>query len=36
MMTSALIPLVYFVFFLFAPVFTNLNQARPVPERVTA
>jgi len=36
MMTSALIPLVYFVFFLFAPVFTNLNQARAVPERVTA
>jgi ubiquinol-cytochrome c reductase cytochrome b subunit len=36
MLTSALIPLVYFVFFLFAPAFTNLNQARPVPERVTA
>ncbi len=36
MMTSALIPLVYFLFFLFAPVFSNLNQARPVPERVTA
>jgi ubiquinol-cytochrome c reductase cytochrome b subunit len=35
-LTSGLIPLVYFVFFLFAPAFTNLNQARPVPERVTA
>jgi ubiquinol-cytochrome c reductase cytochrome b subunit len=36
MMTSALIPLVYLLFFLFAPVFSNLNQSRPVPERVTA
>jgi len=36
MMTSALLPLLYFLFFLFAPVLTNLNQSRPVPERVTA
>jgi hypothetical protein len=36
MMTSALLPLLYFFFFLFAPVLTNLNQSRPVPERVTA
>ena len=36
MFTSALIPAIYLVFFLFAPVFSNLNQSRPVPERVTA
>jgi len=36
MLTSALIPAVYLAFFLFAPVLTNLNQPRPVPERVTA
>ena len=36
MMTSALVPLVYFLFFFFAPVLTNLNQSKPVPERVTA
>ena len=32
---SFLIPLIYLAFFLFAPAFTNLNQSRPVPERVT-
>ena len=36
MLVSSLLPLLYFLFFLFAPVFTSLNQSRPVPERVTA
>jgi ubiquinol-cytochrome c reductase cytochrome b subunit len=36
MLVSGLLPLAYFLFFLFAPVLSNLNQARPVPERVTA
>jgi ubiquinol-cytochrome c reductase cytochrome b subunit len=36
MMVSALLPLIYFVFFLLAPVFSNLNASRPVPERVTS
>jgi ubiquinol-cytochrome c reductase cytochrome b subunit len=35
MLTSALLPLLYFLFCLFAPVLTNLNQPKPVPERVT-
>ena len=36
MLTSMIIPAVYLVFFFFAPVFSNLNQSRSVPERVTA
>jgi ubiquinol-cytochrome c reductase cytochrome b subunit len=35
MMAGALLPLIYFVFFLFAPVLTNLNQPKTVPDRVT-
>ena len=35
MAVSAIIPFAYLAFFLFAPVFSNLNQSRPVPERVT-
>ena len=31
---SALIPLVYYVVFVFGPVVTSLNEPRPVPERV--
>ncbi len=32
---SGLIPLLYLSAFLLGPVFTNLNESRPVPERVT-
>jgi len=31
---SALIPLVYYVVFVFGPIVTSLNEPRPVPERV--
>jgi len=34
MWKSLLMPLVYHVVFLLAPVFTSLNESRPVPERV--
>ena len=32
--TSFLIPAVYYVVFLLGPIFTSLNESRPVPERV--
>jgi ubiquinol-cytochrome c reductase cytochrome b subunit len=32
---GALMPLLYFVVFLLGPVYTNLNNSRPVPERLT-
>ena len=35
MLMSALVPVVYFVFFLLAPVFSNMNANKPEPERVT-
>jgi len=35
MFTSALLPLLYFGFFLLGPVYTRLNESLPVPERVT-
>ncbi len=35
MVASSLIPLTYMAVFLLGPVFTNLNDSKPVPERVT-
>ncbi len=35
-LVSALLPAVYFIYFLLAPVLSNLNQDKPVPERVTS
>jgi len=36
MLVSAVLPAIYFVYFLLAPVVSSLNQDRPVPERVTS
>ena len=36
MLISAALPLIYFLYFLIGPVLTNLNQSKPVPERVTS
>ena len=35
MMTSFLIPLIYYIIFMLGPIFTDKNESKPVPERVT-
>ena len=35
MLVGALIPALYFVVFLLGPVYSNLHNPRPVPERLT-